>query len=260
MTTTISAPTPGELLENLALLASTVYHVFARFSLRVNFSKSKKEAIANFVGKGAKAVRTKLCVDLKGEIRFESEVEPLRVVQDYKHLGSYINASGGEAKEILHRRGSAGSARSTLSRRVFSLRKIRDVTNISLAMSLMLTRLLYNAQTWNPLKSMQNAKLSHEWLKAIRSISGDKCHAQTEQFVSDAAVLAKMRVPSVPLLMRQARLRYVARLLSGRSPKLLLALCQEAVRLKLPWAQQLFEDLDWALSHSELSEFPGPRV
>ena len=78
----------------------------------------------------------------------DAGAEHLRLVQIYKHLGSYIRADGSPAPDVPHRIRSAMSAYAPLAVKVFGSTAVVINVRINLASSLVLARLLLNTQAW----------------------------------------------------------------------------------------------------------------
>ena len=89
--------------------------------LELNWSPGKSECILKYRGKRAVQAREQwrradgtLAIPVRGDIL-------LRIVQDYKHLGSFVSAIGNGAspRNISHRTSSAMAAYAPLSAKVF---------------------------------------------------------------------------------------------------------------------------------------------
>lgn len=114
---------------------------------------------------GSKALKQQLMKDGQ-TIRWTSHGIDfaLRVVQSYKHLGTWMQSGGCLLKEIQTRAQGAKAAWGSLSRQFFSKRYVSTPTKIKVFRALALSRHLFNAHTWSAIKPADLDK----WFNSIR--------------------------------------------------------------------------------------------
>ena len=257
----VSAGSAYALVSKLRSATEICVRVFARFSMRLNFKKGKSEAVVSLRGDGAGMVATQVYGNDSSTVEFQCNGSQckLHIVPWYKHLGGFIDAVGTERTEIGHRADRANTARAGLTRALSRVPELDQCIKVTLASSLVLTRLLYNCGTWGPIRDAQLRTLRAPWAKALRSITGDTHHAGTSDFVSDDSVAAKLTLPAFASILTYYRIRYIVRLIA-HAPQLLLALLHEAFRLHLPVADQMQADFQLMLGWPELDEVArGPH-
>lgn len=133
----------------------------------------------------------------------------IEVVQEQKYLGSILSSSGSLDKEISYRISQAAAALNGL-KPLFSLPD--DVVSPQLKgqfyMSLVVSRLLYGAETWAARKQREVQRLQVLHCSALRSITG---RTRWDR-VRNEVLYEKIGVPSIQSLLRNCRLRYLGQL------------------------------------------------
>ena len=148
----------------------------------------------------------------------------MRIVRDYVHLGSSIQASGALGFEVDRRSHDALVVYLALAKLVFGAREISTRTRVSLAKSLILSKLIYGAVAWRELTLAQMAKLEAVMMRVYRMIAaefrGSECHCKTDMQLREA-----LGVSSVEVQNKKRRLCYVAGV-APATPMTLRALLQ----------------------------------
>ena len=95
------------------------------YGMSLNFKANKSELIVGFVGAGAKRARAALA-ETQNQITIENDSENvvLRVVQSYKHVGSFVSVCKGIAEEVAMRCGVMRSESLRLCRHILSNRAL----------------------------------------------------------------------------------------------------------------------------------------
>ena len=145
---------PDLLAQKISKLAEALEKCFRLFSLRVNWSPNKTEALLVLRGTGSSTARNKLH-DQGSVIKFalpEGEGS-LRIVHEYRHLGSILTDDGSSNQEAVGRASSGMAAYAPISGSVFGRQAFSRRLRWKLAMSLTFSRLLYNVHVWSSISS-----------------------------------------------------------------------------------------------------------
>ncbi len=132
-----------------------IQDTFARFGLPINFAPGKSEVVLGLHGKGSKLVRAEVYLERVGRLRVPLAGGDVRVVitDAYKHLGSMISSDTRMAAEVSHRIKSLWAAVRPIARNFFRSDRFDPEVKALTLQPLLLSRLLFNAATWNPLSS-----------------------------------------------------------------------------------------------------------
>ncbi|CAL1155650.1 unnamed protein product, partial [Cladocopium goreaui] len=159
----------AEDLHQLQVVAQQVVsamHVAARRrGLHLNYDAGKTEMLWHVQGRGSKQVKQRLMAE--GQLIQWSSFGvdfALRVVQSYKHLGTWLQSGGCLLKEIQTRARGAKAAWGSLSRQFFAKSYISTATKSKVFRSLALSRHMFNVHTWSAVKPAELDK----WANSIR--------------------------------------------------------------------------------------------
>ena len=144
----------------------------------------------------------------------------LKVVDDFKYLGSTISKNLRLDSEINVRIGKAATSMSKLKERAWENRHLSTKTKMKIYQACVLSALLYGSETW-PTYTSQEFKLNAYHLRCLRHILG----ISWSDRVSNEAVHTMSAVPSIQAILSKNRLRWlghVKRMDDYRLPKLLL--------------------------------------
>ena len=72
----------------------------------------------------------------------------LKVVSDYKHVGSFVTVTGGLMREAAHRTKASQSSFCSLRRKIFENHSLSTRIRLSLANSMCDSRLLFGVESW----------------------------------------------------------------------------------------------------------------
>ena len=243
-------------LPQLQLIAQHVVaamHVAARRrGLHLNFEPGKTEMLWHVQGRGSKQVKMRLMQD--GQLlKWQSHGVDfaLRVVQVYKHLGTWLQSGGCLLKEIQTRAHGAKSAWGSLARQFFAKRYVSIATKVKVFRSLALSRHMFNVHVWSSIKPADLEK----WANSIRQPLCSFAKALTKGFpprLFDVATLGGLIGLETPQdRLHAARLRYFARLIK-QCPTALWSLIWQTRTVPGSWGSMLFESFAW------FCEFSGP--
>ena len=248
----VSANTAPTLLANLSFVTDMVVRTFNKYAFQVNFSKGKTEAIVALRGKGAKAARTALATSVGNDgakILSISSCPPsppwtiaLRIVDQYRHLGSIVTPDGNLTPEALARASSAMAAYGPLAVKVFGSLSIAKHRKIALAWSLCMSRLFLNVHCWQKFCDRPRAIVNKVYNRVWRCIASAVRFARSS--TTDLQVRSLLDVPSIACWMRQRRLLYVGRIFQEATPFLNLLLQQRTPSGdRLPWVNLILDDI-----------------
>ena len=94
----------NDIINKIALTMETIYHLFYIHGFNINLNSGKTEAIVGIFGKGSKGVKNKICFN-QNYINFNvcNHIFKIKVVNDYKHLGTIISFSSNADVDALTR-------------------------------------------------------------------------------------------------------------------------------------------------------------
>ena len=171
---------------------------------------------------------------------------PVEAVDKFCYLGGTITSDCKSDTDIQLRIGRAAAAMASLDR-VWTSSKISAQTKIRLYNSLVLSILLYGAETWT-LTAAQERRLDAFDTKCQRRILGIRWH----DYVSNATLRETTSQPQLSSKVRQARLRLFGHIARTEPPLETAALQREPTlpnwsrprgRPRHTWQEQLKDDL-----------------
>jgi hypothetical protein len=235
--------TPKTLKKAVDVLMRILPVTFARFKLAINWAPNKTEAFFILRGKGATQVRESYRQpDGKLAIPIPNSSDMLRIVTQYKHLGSMTEACGQSVSYATARASTALCAYCPISSRVFGAAKIGYWLKLVFLRSLVMMTLTFNAHV-RVLEPSALARLNAVYMRALRRICDDMNFGKSS--LTDYDVRIKVGMPSLDCLLQRSRLRYAQRLISSKHVALLTILAtRSSSGCRLPWVAQLRNDLD----------------
>ena len=127
----------------------------------------------------------------------------LKNVEEFTYLGSCISSSGTLDSEISRRVAKASSAFGRLWTRVWHERGILQETKVAVYKAVVLTSLLYGAETWTCYRH-HIKKLDQFHLRCLRRLLG----IHWEDRVTNQEVLRRAAMPGVEALLIKSQLRW----------------------------------------------------
>ena len=247
---TIAASSPRALWKAINFLLQELIDAFSMFGFQINWNPGKTEAFVTFRGKHVAEEKRKLFGDNGGLVRLPkgAGASHLRVVDSYVHLGSELGADGNPFGDVSRRLAGASASYSPVATKVFGSWQIDISTKLTLASSLVFSRLLYNVQTWSKWSVAAYRRLNAMYMTVLRRISG-KCRYNSSCDVSDRDVRSYLNMPSLQCLIIRSRLSLLGAVLrsgiSSLAAMLATALTSssDGCFVRLPWVQLVREDL-----------------
>eukprot|EP00435_Cladocopium_sp_Y103_P015128 s3107_g3.t1 len=145
----IHAPTNTVVQTVIQQVLTTMFDVAKSRGLEVNFSPGKTEVIWNVRGPGSRALKAHLHSQGSQVAWSVDGLEfAVRLVPQYRHLGTWLQAGHKHMREILARGASAKQQWGQLARSFFSKKLVSLPTKAKVFQALVLSRLTYNAHVW----------------------------------------------------------------------------------------------------------------
>ena len=179
------------------------------------------------------------------------------------HLGSGLDDVCNPSPDVQIRTSSAMAAYAPIARKVFGNIGVGRAVRLRLFHSLVLSRLLYNVQTWSVLTQAAYNRLNSVYMRGIRRIAAClKFNAESAHVAgSDSFVRSLLGVPSLQCILMQRRLLLLASVLCNGSSRLTLLLSVIATgRRSLPWVKLIRDDLKRLATYhgSKMKELGDP--
>ena len=232
---------PHVALETTAFFMTEIQDIFAARGLTVNYKKGRSEAVVTVCGQGARGERKKMLT----QPHLSVSKYLLRLEGRYRHLGTYHECGGKLNQEIIYRVALTWSSfkqlRHILSRQTFDLQ-----VRLRLVQSLLLSKLLYGAGSWEPLPKRLMKKLHGCYLSVLRYVVG-KTQTKTKIHHDwpDERILAEYKMPSIRAQLAISRLAYARRIWRNGGATFRDILVKESQVCSSSWLEGLREDLAW---------------
>ena len=194
----------AESADDLQVLVDRVQDSSCNFGLKINIAKTEVQAISK--------QKINLCITINGT--------QLKQVEDFIYLGGTISEGGSCTKDIQHRIGKALGAVQALHN-IWRSNEITNPTKVELYKVLILSILLYGAETWT-LKKVDANRLQTFEMMCLRKILG----VTRMDKIKNTSIRQTLGIKNtITELVANKRLRYfghVKRMSSTRNPNLVL--------------------------------------
>eukprot|EP00435_Cladocopium_sp_Y103_P023635 s421_g5.t1 len=244
-----------QLVQQVRCVASFLLDLCTHHCLKPNLSAGKTEILFSFKGAGSRRLKTEHYgpnAPATLQAIGENQIYAIKLVKTYKHLGGQVHHTTDQAVEVRQRTAIAHAAMSSHRRVLFQNPHIALAKRVQLSDSIVISKLLYGAESWisNDQRTMQ--KFHSAVLKLYRRL----LKISPVQNVSDDEILTQLDALSPHDLLRRTRLRYLVTLTHARVPGLWDLLACDS-----QWLALLESDLVWMweqLHHA--SSLPDPRL
>ena len=236
----LTAGTNEELLVNLGVATSTILDLCRSHAMTPNLGKGKTEIVFKPRGPGTQSCRRQLFgPNAPGYFAAIGEYGTYRInmVNSYVHLGGLTHFSGDLRKEIRRRIAIANQTFNKHRKLVYQNDGLTMQKRIEIFHSLVLSRLLYGAETWCISEQKTKEYLHSAIVRLYRRIL--KC--SSDQHLSDEEVMHRTGLPSPATLLRIRRLSYLGSLIAAGS-----SAHWGLLNLDQTWMDLLRDDLQWA--------------
>ena len=251
----VKQPASEELPGVMGQVAGFLLELCNYHCLSPNLSPGKTELLLCFRGRGSRKMKLQFYgpqASLAIPILCENETRHLRLITQYKHLGGLCHHAGDQRAELKQRLAIAHCAFGHHRRLLFHNVSIPWAKRVEYFQMLMMTKLLYGAESWIAIDQKTQDCFHTGVLKLYRRLLRVKadCH------LTDDDILVQVALPSPSELLRRGRLRYYATLVKANIPQLwdLLA-CDDY------WCRLIEEDMCWMWDQLKFSsELQDPRT
>ena len=96
--------------------------------------------------------------------------QTLAVVHEYRHLGSWDEASESMKKEVMCRCAATNGAELSLRKQVLANMAYSSLSRTKIVTSISLSHLQYNVHTWPPLNAKLSGIMTHRCMHTWRTI------------------------------------------------------------------------------------------
>ena len=259
----ILGTTPRVLVRAIDSLLEITTTVFRLLHLEINFSKGKTEAILLFRGKQATSCREQWR-QRNGELaipldKYGHDGKQLRIVRQYKHLGTVVDAFGVAHANSIERSKAALAAFAPIAMKVFGSELIDQAYKMSFLHSLVLSRQHFNAHI-AILKSKDLRVLNSTYMRVLRRISGQMLYSSSADNQTDIQVRRRMGAPSVDCMLMAARLRYASRVVKLSPPSLIAVLHFRREGVQLPWTKVVCDDMRFLAASCSEAPHVDPAI
>ena len=250
--------TPFQMWQLVPRIVEIVATCFAEYGMKINLSKGKTEGFLQFRGKRQADFKRRLAAQ-QHAIPVPGLSAPLRIVEEYIHLGSTLSSCMLPACD-LERRISAASAAYRNCVHLLGAACMHMRSRLQLAASLVLSRLFFNIHVWSVLPSVCLQRINTMYMRVLR-----RCMGQVRfkgGGLTDLQVRVAIGKPSVECVISRNRLVYFSQLLRSPASQLRSLLSfRGGSGERLPWVSLLIGDLESlrAAFPNRLSELGSPE-
>lgn len=238
----IDGDAPSELLHRTRLITARVFDFFALAGMDVNLGPSKTEVVVSLRGAGSPQIRRDLFRHQPPMLDVPTErlgTFHVRVVHNYKHLGTMYASGGRMVPEIRQRLGEAKAEFRLNRKKIYNQGKMTADRRIRLFRALIMSGLQYNAGIWPALTKQETTHFANGLLSLYSSLAFAIWGEATYQW-RDEKILTKLGLPAPNDLLRMARLRHFQHLVLRADGHIWTML-----HLENEWLRLLDSDLQW---------------
>ena len=235
----LTAGTNQELLSNLCFATSSILDNLRAHAMTPNLAKGKTEILFKPRGAQTKTFRKQLFgPQASGYISAIGEYDTYKVnlVNAYVHLGGLTHASGDLRREIRRRIAIAHQSFNKHRKLIYQNDKLLMSRRVEIFSSLILSRLLFGAETWY----IHDVKTKEHLHCAIIKLLKRLLRCAADEHITDEEVLHKVAMPTPATLLRVKRLSYVSALLNN-GPSAHWGLLNQDQE----WLDLVRDDLQW---------------
>ncbi|CAE7761117.1 unnamed protein product [Symbiodinium sp. CCMP2456] len=234
----VLADRPAELLEQAGCMVQEVDAALHRTGIKVNFAPGKTEFLPIITGANSRLLRQRWLCQQGANFSVDTGTGQVTVhlSERYTHLGSEVDATGGDLADLGRRRGLSRDLCKGISRLVRNPHLTRG-ERTNLVISMPIARLCHNSGLWT-LRTLQEQRLYNQaymepWRRSFRALCGISSRG-----LDDDAVCACLGVLTSTQVRTADLLRYAGWLLADGS-QVLRELWFDAG----PWHQQILRAL-----------------
>ena len=218
---------------------SILLETCARHFVTPNLKKGKTEIIFSFRGPGSQQLKRHYYGSQHGQqltILHEYGPATVAVVGQYQHLGGTIHHSGSTRQELRRRFAIAHGAFSMHRRALLQNQQLAPRRRRELFVSLIESKLSYGTESWYSPELHTVSKGE----AALRRLYRRLCRVPHDAHMTQQEIYALAELPTFEIILRRARLRYLATLYKAD-----IEYAWRILPLDAEWMYQVREDLRW---------------
>lgn len=160
------------LLQLMPEIVSLVLDQLAASGLNPNMQPGKTEALIDFRGAGSVQIRRELVQqDLLLHLPSALISEPLRLVGQYKHLGTYMQKGSGLTRDLYVKFACAHDVFTRYRPQIFGNRALALSTKVQFFHSLVLSTIVFNCATWQTSTRKQERQVRAGFAKLYKRLA-----------------------------------------------------------------------------------------
>ena len=211
--------------------------------LLVNFSAGKTELLFSATGPGSQSLNTQIHHVYQGTIPLPTIQDKIRVVGQYKHLGSIVTGTGNMGPELALRRANHKQALGALNKTILKQPAIETKDKTTFAEAIGNGALLYNLAVWDPLTTQQHDNMHNALANTYRKVHQLPHDNATKDRTSTNKVFHTAQAHNFDNQATLARIRYLGRMII-HGPVLLFHLLNDLFELEAPgFTTSIVQDL-----------------
>ena len=195
----------------MQIITSHVFQQCVRHGLTPNLKKGKSEIMIIPCGKGCRKTRADLFNFMHPTLLIPNVAETLRevrLVPQYRHLGTRIHVGRRLMTEIKARMGQAWTIYRKYRRQIFQNPRLGLKKRIFLFKSLIMSVFEYNLGTWGPLLQSEFRYFEKRLMAFYRGLARAEIAEEELRLWNNDRVRAHVQLPSATVILHGARLRY----------------------------------------------------
>ena len=245
-------PSPTVMCEVIPQICNLVLHHLATAGLTPNMARGKTELFLEVRGAGAVDVKRQLSRQ-DNTFRLESDLisEPLLIVGHYKHLGTIIQKRGSMVRDLSSKFAVAHDVLTRFRTQIFCNRKLSLTHKSRMVKSLVYSTMIFNCAVWAPRTAKQQRQMEAGFTKLEKRIAVMHYGADAIDW-SGSQARAALNLPASEVILREARLRYIAQLIRSGQPHVWSLLQEEK-----SWFGKVADDLVWLQSFCPEDQVPN---
>eukprot|EP00438_Fugacium_kawagutii_P024345 Skav222445 [mRNA] locus=scaffold993:74343:79400:+ [translate_table: standard] len=235
----VAAKDSHELLSKTARVTGHLLDHCRKHGMQPNLQRNKTEILMVLKGRGSRELAPQLFSDAGPRaipVLTDTGVVDVKVVSQYKHLGTTLHHSGFNGPELRQRMAQAHQAFGEHSRLLLRNQALDNTKRIQLFDSLVLSKLTYGMETWLLATDRQADSFESSLLRLYRRL----LPYRPEGYYTKTEIMDTTGLPAGPLLRRRARLRYLGTIFKCADRHV-----WSVLHLDEAWIKTIHEDLHW---------------
>lgn len=261
----LSAYSAEALLDILPEFISELCLILRSLGFLVNWGEGKTEAFVSLRGRKAIEISRDLA-DSGNSVAIDPlcGASQIRLVEQYKHLGSMLDASMSHNPDVDHRVQSAMTSYVPIAFKVFGAREICRPVRLRLFYALIISRLIYNVHLWTNVPLRHYRRLNAVYMRGLRMIANkSRFSKKSSAGIKDHDIRYSLGAMSFQCMLTRRRLLLLGQVVCYGNFQLHSLLATSRLDgTKLPWVQTVISDLRLLYDHkyNKVSELGDPII